>query len=161
LVCVLIYRLRVRYLIDHARQLEEMVRYRTSELESAVMAATSAQNALRDQAQKDGLTGLWNRRALFEKIESEISRAHRDQIEVAVLMADVDHFKTINDTHGHLVGDEVLHEFARRIVGRIRPYDFAGRYGGEEFVIVLPGCSMAHAQRRAEEIRESIAQNPI
>jgi diguanylate cyclase (GGDEF)-like protein len=161
LICVLVYRIRVRYLVDHARRLEDMVRHRTSELESAVKVATSAQNALRDQAQKDGLTGLWNRRALFEKLENEISRAQRDRLDVAVLMADVDHFKEINDTYGHLVGDEVLHEFAKRIVARIRAYDFAGRYGGEEFVIVLPGCSIEHALRRAEEIREAIAESTI
>lgn len=161
LVCALLYRIRVRYLVDHARQLEEMVQRRTSELEAAVRTATSAQSALREQAQKDGLTGMWNRRALFEKIETEISRAQRDSLQVAILMADLDHFKVINDTHGHLVGDEVLHEIAHRIMARIRSYDFAGRYGGEEFLIVLPGCSLANGRRRAEDIRRAISETPI
>jgi len=155
------YRLRVRYLVDRARQLEDMVGRRTAELEAAVKEATTAQRALRDQAQKDGLTGLWNRRMLFEKIENEITRAKRDGIEVSVLMADVDHFKSVNDTHGHLVGDEVLSEVARMILARIRSYDFVGRYGGEEFLIVLPGCSIANSQRRAEDFRRAIAENPI
>lgn len=161
LLCAAIYRFRVRYLVDHARRLEEMVSRRTSELEAAVLTATSAQTALREQAQKDGLTGLWNRRALFEKIETEISRAQRDNLQIAVLMADVDHFKVINDTHGHLIGDEVLHEIAHRLVAGIRSYDFAGRYGGEEFLIVLPGCSMTDGQRRADEIRRAIGEHPI
>jgi diguanylate cyclase (GGDEF)-like protein len=155
------YRLRVRYLVDRARQLEDMVGRRTAELEAAVKEATTAQRALRDQAQKDGLTGLWNRRMLFEKIESEISRAKRDGIEISVLMADVDHFKVVNDTHGHLVGDEVLSEVARMIMARIRSYDFVGRYGGEEFLIVLPGCSIDNSQRRAEDFRRAIAESPI
>jgi diguanylate cyclase (GGDEF)-like protein len=161
LLCAFVYRLRVRYLVDHARRLEEMVRRRTSELEAAVKTVTSAQSALREQAQKDGLTGLWNRRALLEKIETEISRAQRDNLQIAVLMADVDHFKGINDTHGHLIGDEVLHEIAHRLMAQIRSYDFAGRYGGEEFLIVLPGCSMENGQRRAEDMRRAIGEHPI
>lgn len=161
LLCAAVYRLRVRYLVDHARRLEEMVSRRTSELEAAVRAATSAQGALREQAQKDGLTGLWNRRALFEKIETEISRAQRDHLQIAVLMLDLDYFKVINDTHGHLIGDEVLHEIALRLGTQIRSYDFAGRYGGEEFLIVLPGCSPDDGRRRAEEIRRAIGEHPI
>jgi diguanylate cyclase (GGDEF)-like protein len=161
LLCAFVYRLRVSYLVDHARRLEEMVSRRTSELEEAVKTVTSAQDALREQAQKDSLTGLWNRKALFEKIETEISRAQRDNLQVAVLMADVDHFKVINDAHGHLIGDEVLHEIAHRLMAQIRSYDFAGRYGGEEFLIVLPGCSMANGRRRAEDIRRAIGEHPI
>ena len=161
LLCAASYRLRVSYLVDHARRLEEMVSHRTSELEAAVITATSAQSALREQAQKDGLTGLWNRRSLFEKIETEISRAQRDHLQIVVLMADVDHFKAINDTHGHLIGDEVLHEIAYRLMAQIRSYDFAGRYGGEEFLIVLPGCSIENAWSRGEEIRRAIGEHPI
>jgi diguanylate cyclase (GGDEF)-like protein len=76
-------------------------------------------------------------------------------------MIDMDHFKRINDTHGHLTGDEVLREAARRLTEAMRPYDFAGRYGGEEFLIVLPSCSPHNGIQRAEDFRRAIAEAPV
>jgi diguanylate cyclase (GGDEF)-like protein len=78
-----------------------------------------------------------------------------------VILGDLDHFKSINDTHGHLVGDEVLREAARRLLGSVRSYDFVGRYGGEEFLLVLNNCDTSRALLRAEEIRKAVAESPI
>lgn len=161
LFCFALYRLRVRYLVEHTRELEQKVNLRTAELRQAIKLAESAQHALRDQAMRDSLTKLWNRRAVLEMLEKELCRAQRERLPLAILMADLDHFKLVNDTYGHLTGDAVLQEIARRIQELIRSYDSAGRYGGEEFVIVLPGCCAEDGMRRAEEFRRAIADRPI
>jgi two-component system, cell cycle response regulator len=119
------------------------------------------QDALREQATHDGLTGLLNRNSILEKLDEEVGRAARADEPVAVLMADLDRFKSINDTRGHLAGDAVLREAARRLRSTARRYDSVGRYGGEEFLIVLPGCTLADAWRQAERLREAIAGTPF
>jgi diguanylate cyclase (GGDEF)-like protein len=155
--CVALYRFRVRYLVERNRELEDRVNQRTSELQEAIRVTETAHRALHEQATKDGLTNLWNRRTIFEMLGKEIARAGYEGESICVLMADVDHFKEVNDTYGHLVGDTVLQGVATRIVDLTRASDFAGRYGGEEFVIVLPGCSLADGMKRAEEFRQAIA----
>jgi diguanylate cyclase (GGDEF)-like protein len=119
------------------------------------------QDALRQQATHDGLTGLLNRNSILGKLAEEVSRSLRQSEPVAVLMADLDHFKSVNDTHGHLAGDAVLREAARRFKAASRSYDAVGRYGGEEFLIVLPGCSASDAWRQSERLREAIAGTPF
>ncbi|HWQ54300.1 MAG TPA: diguanylate cyclase [Bryobacteraceae bacterium] len=114
-----------------------------------------AREALRRQATHDGLTGLWNRTAILEVLKKELVRGNRESTPVAVLMADLDHFKQVNDTHGHLAGDAVLQQAARRMQSGLRRYDSLGRYGGEEFLAVLPGCEGAGAVAQAERLRES------
>jgi len=156
-----VYWLRIHYLVQQNQILEEKVRHRTTELQTALQAAEDAGRALHEQATKDGLTGLWNRRSIFELLSKELPRAHRGQMRISVLMADLDHFKNINDTYGHQVGDRVLQVVAERIMGLTRSYDFVGRYGGEEFVIVLPGCSLEDGLHRAEEFRRAIADTTI
>jgi len=121
----------------------------------------AAREALRDQAMRDALTGLWNRRSIIEILIREQSRASRNSSPVGVLMMDIDHFKEVNDTHGHLAGDDVLKEVARRLLASVRPYDGVGRYGGEEFIVVLPGCEVASIQARAEAMRLAICDQPI
>jgi diguanylate cyclase (GGDEF)-like protein len=120
-----------------------------------------AREALREQATHDGLTGLLNRSSILEKLDDELSRAARAGTPVSVLMADLDRFKAINDTHGHLVGDAVLREAARRLKSAARRYDSVGRYGGEEFLIVLPGCDASDAAVQAERTRDAIGATPF
>lgn len=156
-----IYWLRIRYLVRLNRELENKVLKRTAELERALKAAEDAGRALHEQATKDGLTGLWNRRSIFEIVTKELPRAQRGQLKISVLMADLDHFKHVNDTYGHLIGDRVLQAVAERVTGITRPYDFVGRYGGEELVIMLPDCPLESGMTRAEEFRRAIAESPI
>ena len=113
----------------------------------------AAQERLRYQAMHDALTGIWNRRSVVEALEREIERTGREGSALAVAMIDLDHFKRINDTHGHAAGDEVLREAAQRIRGAVRSYDSVGRYGGEEFLVVAPGLDELRAAELAERIR--------
>jgi len=152
---------RVRFLKGRAHRLQEQVHQSQAELQLARKIADEAHKALKEQAMKDSLTELWNRRVIFEMLEREISRAQRDHMPIAVVMIDLDHFKNVNDTYGHLTGDVVLQEAAGRIAQLMRPYDFAGRYGGEEFLIVLPGCSAMNGVQRAEDFRRAIADTPV
>ena len=119
------------------------------------------QEALRVQATHDSLTGVLNRGTVYELLQRELARVLRDNKPVGIVLADLDHFKLINDTHGHPVGDAVLRETAKRMAIPIRPYDALGRYGGEEFLIVLPGCGLTNAAKVAERIRCCIAAEPI
>lgn len=116
----------------------------------------SARDALRDMATRDSLTGLWNRAAIIDILTNEITRAQRQKANVGILLVDIDHFKHVNDTHGHLVGDEVISAVAQTMRSSIRRYDAAGRYGGEEFLIVLPGCDETNAVSHAERLRTAI-----
>jgi diguanylate cyclase (GGDEF)-like protein len=99
---------------------------------------------------RDYLTGLFNRRYLQNTLEREIARAAREKQPVAVVMMDIDHFKLTNDTYGHRAGDKLLETWGRVLKMNIRVEDIACRYGGEEFVIVMPGASLEVAQQRAE-----------
>lgn len=120
-----------------------------------------AQERLHIQATHDALTGIWNRRAIFEALERELDRAERQEIPLAVALIDLDHFKQVNDNHGHLVGDEVLRETAQRIRGAVRSYDAVGRYGGEEFLVVAPECDAQRARDLAERIRQLLLESPV
>jgi two-component system cell cycle response regulator len=120
-----------------------------------------AREDMRFKATHDALTSLWNRGAIMDLLGRELARSQRESTSTIMLLGDVDHFKAVNDTHGHLVGDEVLREIARRLLSRIRSYDFVGRYGGEEFLVILNNCNPSFAETRAEEIRQSICSRPI
>jgi two-component system cell cycle response regulator len=113
------------------------------------------------QATHDFLTGIWNRRAVLDLLHGEFERVRRSKGVFGVLMLDLDHFKKVNDTYGHLAGDSVLQEAGRRIQHAVRPYDWAGRYGGEEFLILLPECGKDEVQLCAERIRLAMSSEPI
>jgi len=120
-----------------------------------------AREAMRFKATHDTLTGVWNRGAILETLEREIWRSRREGQSLGVLIVDLDHFKSVNDTYGHLAGDSVLREVTRRIQMDIRPYDAVGRYGGEEFLVLLPGCVGSETREKAERLRSVIVQAPI
>jgi diguanylate cyclase (GGDEF)-like protein len=108
-----------------------------------------------------GLTGAPNHAATSQLLDREVLRATCCGQSVAVAMVDLDHFKAVNDTLGHPAGDAVLRECARRIAGAVRPHDVVGRFGGEEFLVVLPGCDPLEAAAVAERIRTALAEKPI
>jgi diguanylate cyclase (GGDEF)-like protein/PAS domain S-box-containing protein len=120
-----------------------------------------ARDELAFKAAHDSLTSLLNRDAILEMLGRELARSVRENGRTTVLLGDLDHFKNINDIHGHPIGDEVLQEVARRLMKTVRPYDLVSRFGGEEFLVVLPGCASPDALARANHLREAIAASPI
>ena len=120
-----------------------------------------AREMMRYKATHDALTSIWNRGVIMDLLGRELMRSQREAGCTIVLLGDVDHFKSVNDTHGHLVGDEVLQEISRRLLLSIRSYDFVGRYGGEEFLLVLNNCKPQFAEARAEDIRKIVSSRPI
>ncbi len=121
----------------------------------------AAKQKLLHQATFDELTGLFNRGRILESLRTEIARAERENTPVGIVLADIDRFKAINDTYGHNAGDSVLREASRRMHASIRPYDALGRYGGEEFLLVLPGCDMAMATEQADRLRIALCREPF
>lgn len=142
----------------HQLRLRLLAGRRIIDLQEQLMAT---REALRVQATHDGLTTLLNRVAILEVLRKELSRAVREPQPVSVLMIDLDHFKQINDTYGHGAGDAVLCETARRMQGAVRAYDTVGRYGGEEFLVVLPGCGHSDAAAQAERVRQAVGGTPF
>lgn len=132
--------------------------YRTTSLAAIALHHATHESRLYRMATEDALTGLANRRQLIEVLEKEFSRARRLDTPLAVLMFDLDHFKRINDTHGHAAGDEVLRHFARLCRDTLRGYDVIGRMGGEEFAAVLPGIGATDAMQAAERLRQATEQ---
>jgi diguanylate cyclase (GGDEF)-like protein len=114
-------------------------------------------DALRREASHDGLTSVWNRKAILSILERDLLRAEREHQPVGLIMIDVDHFKAINDSRGHAAGDAVLRIIASGIAAVLRPYDSVGRCGGEEFLIVAPGCDLAETWELAERVRSHVA----
>jgi two-component system cell cycle response regulator len=131
---------------------------RILELENNLLAA---REVLQFKALHDPLTGLLNHGAILDILQKELARALRDASSIGLLLLDVDHFKRTNDLHGHLAGDQVLLEIARRMVNSVRSYDGVGRYGGEEFLIVMPSCDPPSVREKAEQLRSVIAARPI
>ncbi|MES2698516.1 MAG: sensor domain-containing diguanylate cyclase, partial [Pseudomonadota bacterium] len=123
---------------------------------SLALANISLQEKLRTQSLRDPLTGLYNRRYMEDALERYISLSERDGNPLAVLMIDLDHFKKLNDTHGHAKGDAVLREVAGQLVGSLRPADVVARYGGEELMVILPNCGLDDAVLKAEMLRARI-----
>jgi two-component system cell cycle response regulator len=120
-----------------------------------------AREEMRFKATHDPLTSLFNRGVILDLLGRELARTSREKGCTTLLLGDVDHFKDVNDTYGHAAGDDVLREIARRLLASVRSYDFVGRYGGEEFLIVLNSCNATFAFARAEEIRRAVANTAV
>jgi two-component system cell cycle response regulator len=121
----------------------------------------STRDSLRVAATHDFLTNLWNRAEIVGFLERELVRGRRERRPVGVALLDVDHFKLVNDSLGHRAGDTVLKELAARLRSQLRAYDAVGRYGGEEFLVILPGCNLEVALARADKIRRFVAKDPM
>lgn len=146
----------------HARTVKLLqVRQRLHDNEKALRAQLDEirllQTQLKEQVDRDHLTGLYNRRHLAATIDRELARCARDDAPISAMMIDIDHFKQINDTHGHPVGDEVLKAVAAVLTQALRAGDIACRYGGEEFLLLLPGMPLATAQTRAQDICRQVS----
>ncbi|MDH3319884.1 MAG: GGDEF domain-containing protein [Betaproteobacteria bacterium] len=125
-----------------------------------------AEGRLREIASMDALTGIFNRRHVLDRLMEERERMRRVRVEevltcMSLLMVDIDHFKRVNDTHGHLVGDDVLQTVSSRLKSSLRAYDVIGRYGGEEFLVVLPATNLVEGMRVAERLRASVRDQPV
>ena len=131
---------------------------RILELQDELIAA---REALRYQATHDALTGVYSRGEILNVLRREAERSRRRQLSLGLVLADLDHFKMVNDTYGHLTGDAALRESASRMESAVRAYDVVGRYGGEEFLIVVPASDEAGTLALAERIRQSITNRPI
>jgi len=151
------WRWRMRVLFEHQRQLEELVAIRTNEIAEKNAALEMIQQELEHKATHDSLTGLLNRAAFLEVLEREISRWRREHRPLVAAILDLDHFKNINDSYGHQVGDDVLIGTSGCLRTALRNYDVTGRYGGEEFVLLLPGLDRQEAEARLNAMRREIA----
>ncbi|MDR3749874.1 MAG: diguanylate cyclase [Terracidiphilus sp.] len=147
---------RIRLLIRQKRQLEQAVQHRTEDLEREKAELLHAREQMRHYAEHDDLTGLWNHRIIVERLRGEVDRAHRDGSPLSVILVDLDHFKNINDTFGHPAGDLVLKKIGAIFANSVRSYDWVGRYGGEEFLLILPGSGCDTARIRAEQLRMAV-----
>jgi diguanylate cyclase (GGDEF)-like protein len=143
------------------RQREEELRAQLESAEKQNLRLTDSKRTLTAQATYDNLTGLLNRRAIFETLDHEIDICNRAGKCVSVVMADIDHFKNLNDTYGHPAGDEALRETSHRIQETLRGSDFVGRYGGEEFLMVLPRSDQINAMVIAERVREAVSCDTV
>jgi two-component system, cell cycle response regulator len=124
-------------------------------------ALVKAHTELQFEAAHDHLTGLWNRGAIMDLLQRETQRTIRVGEPLGVMMADLDHFKQINDSYGHQIGDAVLREVAQRLLQSVRNYDYVGRYGGEEFLIVLTACVPSDLIVTAERMRIFVSEKPV
>jgi len=150
---------------DDVNNLRDLAAIVESEIQRGVLDEMQSElltqrEELQRKATIDPLTRVWNRGAIMELLERDLARARRGT-PISVGMIDADHFKHVNDTYGHPVGDQVLAELAKRIRGGIRDCDDVGRYGGEEFLVLLNNCDARHAHIAGERIRASVAQAPI
>jgi diguanylate cyclase (GGDEF)-like protein len=121
----------------------------------------SARESMRQAATHDSLTGLLNRGEILCMFQRELERGRRERSPVGAILCDIDHFKNVNDTLGHLSGDEALREIGRRLQSQLRVYDGVGRYGGEEFLMILPNCDLPNTMLRANELRKIVAGTPV
>lgn len=154
-------RLEVIHQLERIRKDAEISHLRNVALQQEIEERKRAETQLRDLATSDPLTGLFNRRHFFSLAERELVRSRFLGTSMAVILMDLDHFKLINDTHGHLVGDKVLMAVAHNIEAIIRDTDLACRYGGDEFILLLPETELLAAKKVADRLRRSILVHPV
>lgn len=152
--------LELAYNLETTTRISEALQEQNKALREEVRLRKQAQARLEDLSRLDPLTGIYNRRYFFELAEREFSRSRRYTRPISVIMIDLDYFKAINDTHGHAVGDQVLTEVALRIQECVRKVDIACRYGGEEFLVLLPETSLAEASVLAQRIWNTLTSHP-
>lgn len=152
---------RVVWLSRRVKQQSEVIHVQLLETAALKDAAESATLAAEFHAAHDDLTGARNRRTIFAELQREYDAAMSSGSTLGVIMIDLDHFKRVNDTYGHLAGDEVLRETVRRITVAVRSSDLVGRYGGEEFIVLLPRCDKGQLQICAERIRVAVCREPM
>jgi len=157
-ILILTWRKRVGALVEQKKHLETAVKLRTSDLEKEKGELMRTREQMRHYAEHDDLTGLWNHRIIVERLRIEVDRSRREGLPVSIILADLDYFKRINDTYGHPAGDQVLKEASAIFQRMVRTYDWVGRYGGEEFLLILPGSGFVHARQRADELRIAIQE---
>lgn len=143
--------------IEERRRYQAMLENANQQLQAQLAEITALQNQLRGKAIRDGLTGLYNRHYLHETLPRELARAERERQPLVVVMIDLDHFKAINDTHGHMAGDQTLQRVAELLQQLTRDSDLVCRFGGEEFLVALPGMTLHDALARTEVWRTAIA----
>ena len=153
---VYVWRRRIGQLMKQKRILEEAVKGRTFDLEREKTELVRTREQMRHFAEHDGLTGLWNHRIMVERLQGEVDRSQRDGAPLSIILVDLDYFKRVNDTMGHMAGDLALKETGAIFQHSVRSYDWVGRYGGEEFLIVLPGSDYEAACARAEHLRTTL-----
>ena len=161
LLLLALWRWSMRRHLAKERRLEELVHHRTRELEVEKAELLRARAALEVRASHDALTGLLNHSAILHALDRAMERCLREKTTFGVILADLDHFKQVNDTYGHITGDLVLQEFGRRAMAAVRPYDEVGRYGGEEILFVLPGFEPARAAERLAELHAAVCLEPF
>jgi diguanylate cyclase (GGDEF)-like protein len=150
---VYIWRGRIQLLVGQTRQLERAVQSRTMDLEREKFELQRTQEKMRQVADRDDLTGLWNHRIIIDRLRQEVDRSQRDRTPLTMILVDLDHFKEINENYGNLAGNQVLKEISRIFQRSVRNYDWVGRYGGESLMLILPGSSFVGARLRAEQFR--------
>ncbi|MGC2612877.1 MAG: diguanylate cyclase [Terracidiphilus sp.] len=150
------WRRRVGQLMRQKRQLEEAVQGRTQDLEREKTELVRTREQMRHFAEHDGLTGLWNHRIIVERLRGEVERSKRDGTPLSIILVDLDYFKRVNDAMGHVAGDLALRETGGIFQRAVRSYDWVGRYGGEEFLLILPGSNFEAAHKRAEHLRMTL-----
>ena len=146
---------------DELGSLASAVNAMLTGIQKAKAELLQAQESLRFHAEHDSLTGVLNRRAIRDVLRRELARCRRENQTLGVVVADVDHFKKINDHYGHGAGDAALVAVVQRISATLRSYDIVGRYGGEEFLIIAPGCDLALTQKLAERVRLAVSDEPV
>ncbi|MEO0646316.1 MAG: diguanylate cyclase, partial [Cyanobacteria bacterium J06650_10] len=168
---------RVTYLQDHEKrfigklfvlrditkqhQNQLMIQQANKELSLKLEQIQNLQTQLKEQAIRDGLTGLFNRRYFEETIPAERAKAERAKTPLSIVLMDIDYFKKVNDTYGHIAGDQALRVFADLVHKHIRTSDIACRYGGEEFIVAMPDMPLSEAYQRSENIRRALKETVI